>query len=378
MDDGQHAEGDGVRKFADVEPRLALDLVEAVHERIAVHIQRAARLGDVEAAVEECLGGGSHLLVTEHLVDVADAELLHILLELAARHVLEHLDEQIFAVGMHLARVAEERAHAHRRDRLRIGTGDGGKSRDLAPDADARVHAQLLIEGLPQELPEFKGALLAVRKVHDGDAGAVHSDGEVALPEAAFDELGDLRKALVGHDVERETRALAQGVAGGKAEGGPLPALAQKNGAQVLLPVGKEGARVGARNEVGGELCRALRLLARTVEVRRHPFAAVFERKDRLLPLAGSEPDLHPRLFADVAQDARKFRLHVRHGIPLYFPYHGGLYHFFRKISRDFLSSVPRIPHPCPRSRKFHPDFFPFSHPLIKMHIIFRFFCKWH
>ena len=37
MNDGQDAERDRIGKFTDIQSRLALDLVETVHERIAVH-----------------------------------------------------------------------------------------------------------------------------------------------------------------------------------------------------------------------------------------------------------------------------------------------------------------------------------------------------
>ena len=51
VENGDDAEGDRIGKFADVEPRDALDLIETVHEGVAVHKEIARGLGDVETVL---------------------------------------------------------------------------------------------------------------------------------------------------------------------------------------------------------------------------------------------------------------------------------------------------------------------------------------
>ena len=72
----------------------------------------------VEAAFEERLGCLRHLLVLEDLLRALGAELFEIFLHTALGEIFQKFDEQIFAVGMHLAHVVENGAHADGGDRL--------------------------------------------------------------------------------------------------------------------------------------------------------------------------------------------------------------------------------------------------------------------
>ena len=103
VENGDDAEGDRIRKFAQVQARDPLDLVEAVHQRVAVHIQVARSFADVEGIFQKFFGGVDHVLVFEKFARVPVQQNGEVRGKLCLEHVSQHTDEHKLAVAVYVA-----------------------------------------------------------------------------------------------------------------------------------------------------------------------------------------------------------------------------------------------------------------------------------